>query len=273
MKNTLLLIGLVSLLSCKTSIKLAIPDTFKQQATLQHVDGARGNKMSFGSFTTSRIKRGAHISSPGWGRDFTLENLLWNQIGIQKEETIKNERTKFRYTISDGKNTLEIYAREEEFTRSLDYELFKSNSLFNSFEQVQAYKYVFSALIGSTTTPGEKSWELLMTNIYDRKAQNDKNPFSFIRHEDDGLATNGQDTIYIKPLSIKTTELSNGKTAQLPFKLLSGYELSNSDGVIAIMDAIDRNIWFYNELETSDRLIVGAISTAIFARRVRDVKW
>jgi hypothetical protein len=36
---------------------------------------------------------------------------------------------------------------------------------------------------------------------------------------------------------------------------------------------IDRNIWFYNELDSTEKLTIGAIATAIFARRVHDEKW
>ncbi|WP_089903310.1 hypothetical protein [Chitinophaga arvensicola] len=276
MKNIILTISIASLTACGTSIKLAIPEKFKQQATMQHVNGARGNKMSTGDFSTSKIKRGIHISYPVWswgGRGFLLENLLLNQIGIQKNETVTKEKTKFRYTLSSGKNNAEVYADEKEITKKLEYELINSNSVFNSFEQLQQYKYIFSALINISNQQQRGHWELMMTNIYDRNAENDKNPFTFVKRGDNGLATNGQDTIFIKPLSIKQTALSNGKTGTLPFKLLSGYELSTGDGVIAIIDLIDRNIWFYNELEASEKLTVSAIATAIFARRVHDEKW
>lgn len=273
MKNKVVMIGIIFLTSCGPSIKLAIPETFKQQATMQHISGARGNKMSFANFTTSKIKRGAHVSSPGWGRRFFLENLLWNQIGIQKTEAVTRERTKFRYSLTDGKNRLEVYAAEEEFTKALEYELFNSKSIFNKIGQLQQYAYIFSAIISGDTTQNSQNWELLMTNIYDRKAENDKNLFANIRQEDDGLVTNGTDTIFIKSLTIKQTELNNGKTGQLPFKVLSGYELSTNDGVIAVIDMIDRNIWFYNELDDREKLNIGAIATAIFARTIHDVKW
>ncbi|MGO4288987.1 hypothetical protein [Chitinophaga sp. RAB17] len=276
MKNTVLAFAIAGLVGGCTSIKLAIPDKFKEQATMQHVKGARGNKMSFANFSTSKIKRGLHINSPVWswgGRGFLLENMLLNQIGIQKSETTTQEKTRFRYSLSDGRNKVEIYADDKEMIKKLEYETINRPSILNGFEQLQEYKYIFSAIISADTTRGYKNWELLMTNIYDRKAANDKNPFTFIKPDDNGLATNGTDTIFIKPLSIKKTALSNGKTGQLPFKLLSGYELNTNDGVIAIIDVIDRNIWFYNELDAAERLNIGAIATAIFARKVHDVKW
>ncbi|MGN7824189.1 hypothetical protein HGH92_25400 [Chitinophaga varians] len=275
MKNAVLLFSGICLMGCGTSMKLAVPEKFKEQATMQHVTGARGNRMSFANFTTSKIKRGVHVSYPGWGpvHGFFWENLLLNQAGISKTETVENEKAKFRYAITDGHNTVEIFAHERQMTRKHEYETLDNRSILSGFEVLQEHRYIFSALISVDTTQESKNWELVMTNLYDRKAQHDNNPFAFIKQEDEGMATNGMDTIHIKPLSIKKTELSNGKTGQLLFKMLSGYELSTKDGVIAIIDLIDRNVWFYNELSPAEKLNVSAITTALFARKVHDTKW
>lgn len=273
MKNAVLLISGICLMGCGTSMKLAVPEKFKEQATMQHVDGARGNRMSFANFTTSKIKRGIQVSYPGWGRPFIWENLLLNQAGISKSETVENEKAKFRYAITDGRNTVEVFAHERQMTRKHDYETTEHRGILGGFEVLQEHRYIFSALISVDTTQDSKNWELVMTNLYDREATNDKNPFAFIKQEDEGMATNGTDTIHIKPLSIKKTELSNGKTGQFPFKMMSGYELSTADGVIAIIDLIDRNVWFYNELSPAEKLNVSAITTALFARKVHDTKW
>src|SRR4030081_2692299 len=61
------------------SIKLAIPEAFRQQATMQHVSRASGNKMSSATFTTSKVRTGEHIDFYQ-GRHFFLENILWNRI-------------------------------------------------------------------------------------------------------------------------------------------------------------------------------------------------
>ena len=239
---------------------------------MQHVSGARGNKMSFDNFATSKIKRGIHVSYPGWNRGFFLENLLLNQAGIQKNEIVRKEKARFRFTLSDGKNEVEVFADEKEVTKKLEYKLIGATGIFSDFQQVQQYQYIFSAAISGDTMHGGKNWELMMTNIYDRKKENDKRLFPILKPDDNGLATNGSDTIFIKTISVKKTEIS-GKTGHLPFKLLSGYELSTNEGVIAIIDVIDRNIWFYNELDAAEKLNIGAIATAIFARKVHDVKW
>lgn len=270
MKNAGLIIGAIFLVSCKTTIKMTIPEVFKEQATMQHVKGTGTNRMSFGNVSTSRIKRGWHVSSSGWKEPYFFpENYLLNQFGIEKSETVSSEKGKFRYSLSDGKNNMEIFANEKKMVRKLGYEAYNSKSIFNSIEQVQEYNYFFSAVIKSNST---KDWELFMTNNYDRFREQDTNPFTIIKRSDHGMATNGEDTIYVKPLSLEKTE-SNGKIKNLPFTIMSGYELSTSGGVIAVIDMIDKNIWFYNELDEMERMQISAIGTALFARRVHNVNW
>lgn len=259
--------------SCGTSMKLSIPAVFEEQATKMHVNGARSKKMSFGNFTSSKIKRGMHVNYPGWSRGFFLENLLLNEVGLQKNENVRKEKDKFRFSLSDGKNNIEVFARETELTRNLEYKLLDGIGPFKTYNRLQEYRYIFSAEIRTDTLLGNKGWELMMSNIYDRREDTVNSLFTMVKFDDNGLATNGTDTIFIKGLTIQKTEGSNGKRGWLPVKLLSGYELSTADGVIAIIDVIDKNVWFYNELESADKLMIAALSTAIFARRVNDVKW
>jgi hypothetical protein len=270
----------VLFLSCSSSsrttmtmtMKLEIPHVFKEQATMAHVNGAKKNKMSFDQYNSSKIKRGRHVTYPGWGRGFILENLFWEvmNINLKKSESVVNEKAKFRFSLSDSSSQAEIFAKETEITRRLKYRSENSNSILNIYERVQHYEYIFSAAISTETSNGKKTWELLMTNIYDKKKENDKSLFTILEKNDNGLATNGQDTIFIKGLALKKTELFPGKVGDFPIRILSGYELSTPDGVIAIIDLIDKNVWFYNELEKHDRLIVASIATAIFARPIKD---
>lgn len=274
MKNTVLTLCAACIIGCNTPINLAVPEAFKQQATLYHVNGARGNQMSFANYTTSKIKRGIHLTYPGWGgRGFVLENLLLSQLGLEISEAVQKEKARFRYTFTDGKNSVELYADEKRVTTNLELSAASTDRLFGSINQVERYEYVFSALISDDTTQSSRPWELVMTNISDRHAKQGKNPFGAASQEDSGIATNGSDTIFIRALNLKKTETAGGKTAQLPFKVLSGYELSTSGGVIAIVDMINLNIWLYNELDAMEKLRVGAMATAIFARKVHDAKW
>lgn len=273
-KNIFPLLLIAALTGCGGSMKLAVPAAFKEQASMVHINGARGNRMSFDNFNSSKIKRGIHLIYPGWGRGFFLENLLLHQAGIQKDEIVRKEKAKFRYQLSDGQQSLDIYGDEKQVTKSLQYTLLPPlDGILKNYRRVQLHQYIFSAQLGRTGSENFKTWELVMTNLYDRKKENDRRLITVLRPDDSGLATNGTDTIFIKALSLKETALSNGKESKLPFAILSGYELSGPGGVIAIIDLIDHNLWLYNELDSTERLIISGITTAIFARKVNDTKW
>jgi hypothetical protein len=274
MKTFILVVTLALLVSsCGPGLKLFIPPVFKEQATAQHVDGARKRYMSVAGITTTKIRRGIHSTYPGWSRGFLLENILLNNIGLQKEEHVQKEKDKFQYIISDGKNRMQVFGKERKLTKSIKYKLLEKNSILNSFEQVQQAQYIFAAQLVPDSSKGAKSWDLIMSNGYDRKKSGDNSLFTILRPDDEGLVTNGTDTIFIRPVSTRETENLKGQKGRFPIKLLAGYELSSKDGVIAIIDLISHDVWFYNELEASDRLTIAAITTAIFARRVNDNKW
>jgi hypothetical protein len=55
-------------------------------------------------------------------------------------------------------------------------------------------------------------------------------------------------------------------------KMLSGYELQWDGGVVAIIDLLDSNIWFANNLDAKDRIVLSAISSAILLKRMQDVE-
>lgn len=276
MKILILLLCTVCVLSCSNqTMKLSIPAAFREQATEYHVKGTKKNKMLFPDLAISKIKRGMHMSYPGWGRGFFLENLLLNEIGVQKTEHVKKEKANFRFSLSDGKHTAAVFGKERELTKSIEYELTEKKSIFNSFEYTKEYRYIFSTLINTSTASGNKTWELLLTNIYEREHDTKKSIFTIIKPDDNGVAVCGQDSLFIRGITVNETEGANGKKGKLPFKLkiLGGYEVRTSDGVAAIIDIIGSNVWFYNELESEDRLIISAIATALFARRVNDAAW
>jgi hypothetical protein len=259
------------LASCNQQTRLAIPTVFSEQATMMHVKGARGNKMSMEGFSISKVKRGIQWFSGSTSEksEFSLENLLLNQVGVNKSKVTQKSKEKFRFTVSNGKQTMNVQAKETELTSNVTYKGNKDNKSFDIYNRLQEYSYIFSAIIDIDSFAKGKSWELLMTNLYDRRTDTVKGLFTIMRPDDNGLATNGKDTIFIKGVAINKTVSANGKEHVWPANMLGGYELSTGDGVIAIIDVYGRNIWFYNELETADRLIISAIGTAIFARTMK----
>ena len=274
MKYLLSITGILLVVSCGTSVKLSIPTQFSGQAEMMEVKGARKKVMSFGNFKTSKIRRGMHLKYPGWGKGYFLENLVLNEFGIQKDEIVAKEKDKFRYTISDGTRSAEVFARESQVTRSIRYrQTLIPSRIFNSYERIQQYQYVFSGVIATDTLSGGKQWNLVMSNLYDRRKDTVNSLFTIIRPDEEGFATDGQDSIFIRPLNLNKTESPNGRIGKMPFEVLAGYELRTRDGVSAIIDNIAHNIWFYKDLDAETKLVLGAIATAIFAKRVHDVKW
>ncbi len=213
------------------------------------------------------------MTYPGWGRGFFLENLLLNQVGLQKTENVKKEKANFRFSLTDGQGSAEVFAKERELTRSIEYRLTQTKSILNSFEQTQEHQYIFSALLNIDAARVNKTWELLMTNIYDRSQEANPKIFTILKQDDNGIVTNGADSFFIKAVMLRETETANGKKGKFPFKMLGGYEVRTPDGVAGIIDIIGRNVWFYNGLENEDRLVISAVAAAIFARRVNDVTW
>lgn len=262
-------------MSCQQTMKLSVPAAFREQATEYHIKGTKKNKMEFPELSISKVKRGMQLSYPGWGRGFFLENLLLNEIGVQKTEHVKKEKASFRFSLSDGKYTADVFGKEREMTKSIEYELTQNKSIFNSYEYNTEYRYIFSSLIHTSTPGGNKTWELLMSNIYERKNDPQKGILRIIKPDDNGVAVCGQDSFFIKGIMVSETENARGKKGKFPFqlKMLGGYEVRTADGVAAIIDVVGSNVWFYNELENEDRLIISAIATAIFARRVKEVVW
>jgi hypothetical protein len=272
MKNLLIVGCIVLCMSCGNSMKLAIPSKFAEQAVMMEVKGARSKHVSFGNYKTSKIRRGWQMKSSRYGNRFFFDNLLLQSVGIRKNEIITKEKDKFRFILSDGAGVAEVHAQELEANKTLDYKIGKGTGLLESFSRLQQYQYLLTATIATDTS--SMPWQMILSNAYDRNNDSLRNRlFTIIKETDNGLATNGTDTIIIRPLNIQKATLPNNKEGKLPMKMLSGYELRIDDGVVAIIDNIGKNIWFYKELDSPTRLVIASIATTILVKRVKDVKW
>lgn len=273
MKRFLTILATVIVVAgCKTTMKLDIPERFSDQADFMKVSGARTRTMHFGNFSTSKIKRGWHISSGRYGKRYFLQNILLNEVGIQKDEVVEREKDKFSFSISDGSHRAEVATSESEVQREDQFKIRGIGTLFNNISQLKSYSYVFDALIVSDYD-SERPWEFVLSKLYDRRADTVRSIFTAIGDDDAGIATNGVDTLQVRSLNIKKTETPSGKTASLLVKVKAGYEISRNGEVIAILDNIQQSVWIYKELDEPTRLVVAAITTAIFGKRVHDVKW
>ena len=261
----------VLLVSCNSTLNLAVPTAFKEQATRYKVAGTNKNRMELSIYKTSKIKRGLGVTYPITGRPFNMANQFLNLVGVQKREIIEKQKGRFRFSISNELSHADVFGKEWRMERGIEYKLNRNRGLLDSYNELQEFKYSFAALIHINKSGTRDEWELLMTNEYERSEDPNPKILTAIKQDDNGIVTNGIDSFFIKGITIRDTETDKGKIGRLPFAILGGYEVRTNDGVAAIIDVLGRNIWFYNELNSDDKLLISAIAAAIFARRVKDV--
>lgn len=273
----LLIFGIVILFVSCTAAKISVPDKFSSQATRMPVKGINGwqvnQKLSFGDYKTSAIKR-------GW--DFTA-SVQYTKFNIRPEEAVlkvfdintdneKNyQKNKFQYTLEDGNLATEIYATEKFNEKQLVYK--SNNPWIGDASKTKKYEYSFTAAIVPLTAKNDAPWSLVMINKYDIKKDTARKLFDRPYVEQEGYATNGKENIAIRPLQIDNVTTKNGKqTKVFGGKMLSGYELQWDGGVVGIIDILDNSIWIYNDLEPEEKLILSSISSAILLKRMQDVE-
>ena len=275
MKSYIAFLSIVALASC-TAAKLSVPEKFEKEATRMQVKGVNGwqvgQKLSFGNYQTSTIKRGWDFSS----------SISWTKFSIRPEETLAKvffdinnqkefQRSKFQYVIEDGNLIAEVYANEKFSERELVYK--SSNPWIGEASKTKNYNYNFSAAIVPLKGSEKEPWSLVMISKYDIKKDTARRLFDKPYVEEEGHATNGKETISIRSLRVeKVTTKSGNETKVFGGKLLTGYELTWDGGVVAIVDILDNSIWIYNDLDAADKLILSSISSAILLKKMQDVE-
>ena len=268
---------LIILLSSCTAVKLSVPSAFSEQATKMHVKGVNGWKinqqLSFGNYKTSSIKRGWDFTSSVQYTKFNInpEEMLLRVFDIDTDKRRENQRSKFRYMIEDGNLAAEVFATEKFNERELVYK--SNNPWLGNASKTQRYEYAFSAAILPLTATNNEPWSLTMINRYDADKDTARRIFDRPYVEEEGYATNGKENIAIRSLRIEKVTTKSGKdTKVFGGKMLTGYELRWDDGVVAIIDIMDNNIWLANNLDAPDKLILSSIASSILLKRMQDVE-
>jgi hypothetical protein len=262
--------------SC-TAVKLSVPDRFSSQATKMHVSGLNGwmvnQKLAFGPYNTSKIKRGWDFTSSLSYTKFFLrpEEALLKVFDINTDKATNNQRNKFQYTLEDGNGVTEIFATERFQEKQLKYR--SNNPWIGDASKTNRYEYAFNASILPLTLKDKEPWSLVLVNKYDAKNDTARRLFDRPYVEEEGYATNGTENISIRPLRIDKVTTKKGKeTKVFGGSMLSGYEISWDGGVVGIIDLLDNNIWLANNLEANDKMIVSSIASAILLKRMQDVE-
>jgi hypothetical protein len=270
------LFAIIILLSSCTAAKLSVPPQFSDKATKMSVSGINGwqvnQKLGFGPYQTSKIKRGWDFTSSLQWTKFRIrpEEALLKVFDINTDNAINTQKNKFQYTIEDGNLVAEVYATEKFREKQLVYK--SNNPWIGNASKDKKYEYAFTAAI-VPLQPSAEPWSLVLINKYDIAKDTARKLFDRPYVEEEGYATNGKENIAIRPLRIDKVTTKGGKdTKVFGGKMLAGYELQWDGGVVGIIDILDNTIWLYKDLQPDEKLIVSAISSSILLKRMQDVQ-
>lgn len=267
-------LALFCMLSCST-YKLAIPSQFSDNATSMEVKGLGKKYMSFGNFKTSKIKR-------GWNPRFArrtgslgqryVENVLLKNFGITGHNIREKAKGKFQYDLEGNNFSASIFALEGKTTNHLRIKTNNDFNFLNNMNFLKNYEYHFLTTIIPDTSHYKEPWKLLLTNSYKAGTDTSRKLLEAPTGNETGYATDGKDSIFIRPVFVTTTQRDGKKEVRMPVKMLGGYELRWEGGVVCLVDAVKKTVWIYNDLEEQEKFILAAISSAIMLRRVQDIR-
>ena len=271
-----LTIFLLSLIACsrKTVTSLSIPSRFSEQATKMEVAVSKRKYVSFGTYKTSKIKRGWYTTTTYTKGNYSLEANFERFFGVNRYQEVSSEKDKFQFSLNNGNAIMEVAALEWRKHVNGKIELGKNVPvILKNFSLPLEYDYTFNALITDLNHNSNEPWRLVIDYVYDASHDTTIRLFPYIADKDNGYVTNGKDSVIIRSIFTNKSQSPSGREGKMPFRVQAGYELRMDGGVSAIVDLIKKEVWFYNELEERDRLLLATISTALIVRRVKDVQW
>ncbi|NTS42173.1 hypothetical protein HRG84_14815 [Flavisolibacter sp. BT320] len=276
MRLTIGVFFLFLLASCTTA-KISVPTHLSSQATQMPVKGLNGwmmaQRLAFGPYQTSKISRGWDFQRSLQYTKFRMspEEALLKVFDINTDKASHKQRNRFQYTIAEGGLEAEVYATETFSEKQLVYK--SNNPYIGNASQTNAYEYAFTAAIVPLSATTEEPWSLVLINKYDRKKDTARGLFDRPYVEEEGYATNGKESIAIRPLRMDKVSTKSGKeTKVLGGNLLSGYEIQWNNNVAGMIDILDNSIWISNNLTAKQKLILASVSSAILLKRMQDVE-
>ena len=276
MRYTISLVMIAAIASCTTA-RLRVTDTFSNQATKLPVRGINGwqvnQKLQFGAYTTSKIKRGWDFTGSVQYTKFRInpEEAILKVFDINTDKNTNTQKNKFQYTLENGGLMAEVYATEKFKEKQLVYK--SNNPWIGSASKTNTYEYAFTAAIVPVTMKTNDPWSLVMVNKYDKTNDTARRLFDTPYVEEEGYATDGKENIAIRPLRLDHVATKNGEqTKVLGGKMLTGYELHWNGEVAGIIDILENNIWIVNNLDAEKKFIMASVSSAILLKRMQDVE-
>lgn len=273
--KSILFTGFVSVFvtSCTmVQLQIAVPGKFKDQADSLPIKvaglGQTKKPVSFGMFTTSRIKRGwnfktsSHYNNP----NVATEDRILRTFHIQRSDFLTTQKHRFQFVIRDGQRAATVYALEHEVRQGT--QLLRNSRWLSELNQEKNIQYSFSAVILPQSATQEEPWHFSMYSAFDWTQR--KKLFEFNELKEEGMLTKGRDTIFIK--TIKTDKINTNKGTQhsIPFALPLAYEMRIDDTVCAIIDPMGRILWLYRALDAEHKFAIAAVTSALLTRRIQN---
>jgi hypothetical protein len=272
-----LYIAILLFFSACTAAKVSVPANFSSAATRYPVKGLNGwtvnQRLQMGDYSTSKIRRGWDMGNSLQYTRFLKrpEEMLLQVFNIDTDKKFLSQRNNFQYSIENGREAAEIFATEKFTEQDLVYK--SNNPWLGDGSKTRRYDYSFSAAILPLTASDKTAWSLVLINRYDAAKDTARKLFDRPFVEEEGYATNGKETIAIRPLRLEDMKTKSGKSTKVfGGPLLAGYELRWDDGVVAIIDILDNSVWVANDLDNDDRIMIHSISSAILLKRMQDVE-
>lgn len=256
-----------AVMSC-TTMKMSVPPEFSAGAREMPVKGLgsfSGRKpVSFGSYKTSRIKRGWNTTSTRGTRMKERSNEEWllQAMGVDAQGYTATQKDNFYFTISDGAHSAEIHCMERLDKKQLDIR--HRARIMGDHALLQAYNYAFSGAIRY----GTERWKLVLKEDFDRSTIDVRDIFKVDGASGSGYLVNGMDSIHITALHGTNVTTADGRQARLPLQVLTGYAFTSKGNTIAIVDAFGKSIWLDNELDQPVKLVAASAAAALLLRRV-----
>ena len=269
-----ILVFMLAIIACSTA-KVPVSNDFSSKATRLPVKGLNGwqenQKLSFGNYQTSKIRRGWDFSSSLQYTKFriTPEESILQVFDISTDKYSSKEKRNLQYTMHDGELATDIYATEKFHEKQLVYK--SNNPWIGDASKNIRYEYAFTAALVPIGLEQKETWSLVLINKYDIDKDTAKKLFDQPYVQEEGYATNGKSTIAIRPLRLDKVATENGKEQKvLGGNLLSGYELSRNEQVIGIINILDNSIWLSNDLDREEKLIAASIGSATMLRKGKE---
>lgn len=143
------------------------------------------------------------------------------------------------------------------------------NRWLGDFSKTKDYQYAFSAVIVPVTNKDTSVWQLAVYNGEHPPVDSMGRKALFRYPLELGFATNSVDTVTIKQIRITHSTTPKGKEATMPFEIPGGYKLRMDDGVVGIINKWNHEIWIYNDLDASTKLVLSAIASSLLLRKIK----